>query len=229
MVVAVVALFAALGGSAYAATKIGTKQIKNGAITAGKIKKEAVTAAKIKNGAITGAKVDLSTLGTVPNATHATTADSAGKANEAKTAESAKVADTATNFSRYFTSGLKKASIGQDVTVATIGPFTLTGKCSENGADTVAEMFLTTNQAGSNAYTYDTGYYQNDFEPSEELEVGDGGSESEGPEVGFWSSYYTPFAAESADGAYLVEGNANTAVNAFGADCAFEANFLNNA
>jgi hypothetical protein len=72
-VVATLALFIALGGaSAFAATKlaknsVGTKQIKNGAITNG----------KIKNGAVTGSKIDTSTLGAVPTATHATTAASA--------------------------------------------------------------------------------------------------------------------------------------------------------
>jgi hypothetical protein len=72
-VVSTLCLFLVLGGaSAFAATQlaknsVGTKQIK----------KNAVTAAKIKNGAVTGAKVKLSSLGTVPNATHATSADSA--------------------------------------------------------------------------------------------------------------------------------------------------------
>jgi hypothetical protein len=51
-VVSVLALFVALGGSAYAATQIprnsvGTKQLKNGSITAAKIRNGAVTAAKL--------------------------------------------------------------------------------------------------------------------------------------------------------------------------------------
>src|ERR1700761_4806578 len=150
MVVALVALFAALGGSAYAATKIGTKQIKSNAITAGKIKKNAVTSAKIKNGAVTGAKIDLATVGTVPSATHASTADSATKANEAKTAESAKMAETATNFSRYFTSGLKKASVGQTVTLSTVGPFTFSGVCADKGGgEYAAYVVASTNVAGA--------------------------------------------------------------------------------
>lgn len=53
MVVALLALFIALGGSAYAVQKIGTKQIKNGA----------VTAPKLKNGAVTNAKVAAGSLG----------------------------------------------------------------------------------------------------------------------------------------------------------------------
>ncbi len=66
---AMVALFVALGGGAYAAAgKIGTPDIKNGAVTKVKIKKEAVTNAKVKNDAITGAKVNEATLGIVPDA-----------------------------------------------------------------------------------------------------------------------------------------------------------------
>ncbi len=85
-VLAMLALFVALGGGAYAAAgKIGTSEIKNGAITKIKIKKEAVTGPKIKNGvvgsakiqndAVTGEKVNEATLSTVPDA-----ANLAGKA-----------------------------------------------------------------------------------------------------------------------------------------------------
>jgi hypothetical protein len=69
-VVAMLALFVALGGVSYAAVdgKIGTPDIKNGAVTKVKIKKEAVTGPKIKSEAVTGAKVNESTLGIVPDA-----------------------------------------------------------------------------------------------------------------------------------------------------------------
>ena len=68
-VVAMLALFIALSGVSYAAVgKIGTPDIKNGAVTKVKIKKEAVTGPKIKKNAVTGAKVKESTLATVPDA-----------------------------------------------------------------------------------------------------------------------------------------------------------------
>jgi hypothetical protein len=57
MLVALLALFVALGGSAYAVNKVGTNQIKNNAVTTPKIKNNAVTTAKVANGAITTAKV----------------------------------------------------------------------------------------------------------------------------------------------------------------------------
>jgi hypothetical protein len=86
-VVATIALFLVVsGGAAYAASlgknSVGTRQIKNGA----------VTAAKIKNGAISGAKIKLNSLGTVPsaaNATHAGTATHADSAGTATHADSA--------------------------------------------------------------------------------------------------------------------------------------------
>jgi len=53
-----IAVFLVLGGgAAFAASKIGTSQIKAGAITTGKIKKEAVAKGKIKNGAVANSKL----------------------------------------------------------------------------------------------------------------------------------------------------------------------------
>ena len=67
MVVAFVALFVALSGGAYAAKKIGsknlrsnavtTKKIKNGAVTGKKIKSKAVTASRLGNGAVTATAI----------------------------------------------------------------------------------------------------------------------------------------------------------------------------
>lgn len=74
MLVALVALFVALGGTSYAAIKlpgnsVGSKQLKNGAVTNKKIGKGAVTASKINTSGLT-----------VPNATNATNATNAGNA-----------------------------------------------------------------------------------------------------------------------------------------------------
>jgi hypothetical protein len=57
LVVALLALFVSLGGVGYAATKIGTAQIKNGAVTAKKLHAKAVTAKKIKTAAVTNSKI----------------------------------------------------------------------------------------------------------------------------------------------------------------------------
>jgi hypothetical protein len=64
MVVAVIALFASLAGSVYAASKI------NG----GNIKKSSIPGNRIKSDSVTGKQVKESTLGTVPDATNASNA-----------------------------------------------------------------------------------------------------------------------------------------------------------
>ncbi|HEX5525914.1 MAG TPA: hypothetical protein VFX44_01810 [Solirubrobacterales bacterium] len=75
---ATIAVFIALGGSAYAVT-----QLPKNSVGSKQLKKNAVTAAKIKDGTITGQKIKLSTLGTVPSANSAATAGSAGTAGKA--------------------------------------------------------------------------------------------------------------------------------------------------
>jgi len=57
MVVALLALFISVGGVGYAATKIGTKQIKNQAVTKKKLANGAVTRKKIVNGAVNAPKL----------------------------------------------------------------------------------------------------------------------------------------------------------------------------
>jgi hypothetical protein len=56
-IIAVIALLVALTGAGYAATQIGTAQLKNNAVTTAKLKNNAVTTAKLKNNAVTTAKL----------------------------------------------------------------------------------------------------------------------------------------------------------------------------
>ncbi len=78
-VMSTIAVFLLLGGGAALAAgrlgknTVGTKQIKN----------NAVTAAKIKKGTITGTQINLAKLGTVPSATNAATANAATTAGTA--------------------------------------------------------------------------------------------------------------------------------------------------
>jgi len=114
VLIAIVALFVALGGTSYAAfslpkNSVGTKQLKN----------KAVTTKKVKNGAVTASKINTSGL-TVPKATHANSAD---------TATNATTAGNSTNLgglgpSEYKTaSNYTQASTAKPITgtVATIG------------------------------------------------------------------------------------------------------------
>jgi len=107
-----IAVFLVLGGAtAFAASKIGTSQIKANAVTTGKIKKEAVTTAKIKKNAVTGAKVKESSLETVPSATSAANANTVGGSSV-----------VAINFTGDATTGPTQ--------VLSLDGFTLTATCS---------------------------------------------------------------------------------------------------
>src|SRR5215213_10079735 len=92
MVVALIALFVALGGVSYAAinlpaNSVGTRQLKKDAITSAKIKAKAVTGAKVAANTLTGANIVESSLDTVPTAANATNANNAANAAHAATAD----------------------------------------------------------------------------------------------------------------------------------------------
>jgi hypothetical protein len=81
LVVSIVALVVALGGTSYAALSlgkntVGTAQLKNNAVTTSKIRNGAVTGSKITNHSVAALQLNLSGL-TAPNASHANFADSA--------------------------------------------------------------------------------------------------------------------------------------------------------
>jgi hypothetical protein len=95
LVVAVVALFAALGGSVYAAKKarIDGRAIRTKSIPGNRVKPHSIAANRLKPGVLgrflaplTGADINELTLGQVPSAAHADTADVAQSAVDAQTA-----------------------------------------------------------------------------------------------------------------------------------------------
>jgi hypothetical protein len=106
-VVATIALFLVLtGGAAYAASHLGKNSVGSK-----QLKKSSVTTAKIKNGAVTGSKIEISSLGTVPSATHADQATSATQADKATSATHADKA-TSANQADSATSAQNAASLG---------------------------------------------------------------------------------------------------------------------
>ena len=76
-VIALAALFVALGGSAFAAATIGTHDIKDGAVTKDKLHKNAVNSSKVSKNSLGGQDIDEKSLNQVPSASHAVTADQA--------------------------------------------------------------------------------------------------------------------------------------------------------
>jgi hypothetical protein len=135
----------------------------------------------------------------------------------------------ATNFSRYFTSGLKKASPGQNVTLGTIGPFTFTGKCFDQLGESHSVVVVTTSAPHSYVYTAEQGgFSEGEFEPGNEQEVSyelDSGDH----EWGGYSARYNSFHVASPDGSVLVDGVANNGAGVFGAPCSFQVWWLNGA
>lgn len=123
MMVALLALFVAMGGVGYAAATIGSAQIKNGSIRGKDIHNSTITGGKVKSDSLTGADVKESTLTKVPTAG---TADRAGVAGTAGTAGTANSVNTVRPF------GPVTVAEGATATLATHGPLTLVATCAPN-------------------------------------------------------------------------------------------------
>jgi hypothetical protein len=100
MIVALLALFVALGGSSYAAVKISARDIQRGAVGTRAIANDSVRSADIHNATVSGADVADNSLtnADIDNTNlSAQTAESANTATRATTATSANTATNATN------------------------------------------------------------------------------------------------------------------------------------
>ena len=159
-VVALLALFVALGGTGYAAVKINGKSIKAGTITGNKLRSKTLTGTKVKNktvtgnrfkgNTLTGRQIKESALGAVPRAdlaTSAGTASSVAGGVAAGFVPRAKVLDTDL---------IKLPAIGTDAgssplkPVFTRGPFTLQAACwNAAGGKTAIRFLLTSAEPGS--------------------------------------------------------------------------------
>ena len=90
-----IALFFALGsGVGWAAqglskNSVGTKQLKNAAVTRAKLHKGAVNGSKVAANSLTGRQINSTTLGQVANSLHSLVADTAANAGHATSANSA--------------------------------------------------------------------------------------------------------------------------------------------
>ena len=158
-VISIVALFVAMGGTGYAALKLPKNSVGNK-----QLKKNAVTSSKVKNGSLTGKDFKLSSLGTVPSATNAvnaTNATNATNAGHAGAADSATVASDVKYLKHFDVTTGANAPTG--VTLATIGPFRLSGLCDINNAgNDNAELDITTTEDHS---AFDASPEVNDFSP----------------------------------------------------------------
>jgi hypothetical protein len=78
LIVAIVALFMALGGTSYAALKITGKNVVNSSLTGFDIKNKSLGPKEHKPNSLGGAQINEALLGTVPMAAKATDADTVG-------------------------------------------------------------------------------------------------------------------------------------------------------
>ena len=127
--IALTALVVALAGSAYAAIKIDTQDIRRGAVTAKKLATNSVTNRAIAADAVTGDKVNEGTLGQVPSAAKATAADRATNADQATNAENA----TTVGGMRAQKFAVKQLSSTALTTIATLGTLDLRAGCNAGG------------------------------------------------------------------------------------------------
>ena len=100
MIVALLALFVALGGSSYAAVKISARDLQRGAVGTRAIANNAIRSADIHNATVSGADVkddSLSNADIDNTSLRAQTAESADTATRAATATTAATANTANN------------------------------------------------------------------------------------------------------------------------------------
>jgi hypothetical protein len=90
--IGLLALFVALGGTAYAASlpkhSVGTRELKNNAVTGGKVKDGQIAGSDVRDNSLTRKDILLAQLGKVPLAV---TADNAKHANDAATVGGARV------------------------------------------------------------------------------------------------------------------------------------------
>lgn len=170
-VVSCIALFVALGGSSYAALRVGTKQIVNGGVTSEDLRNNDVAGRDIRKSTVRGTDVrdnDLqgrdvrqntlegadvleSSLGTVPSAT------SAEQATDAQTL-GGKLPAAFLGSDKLVTTGLVKAAHGETKPIVSSGPFTWKLACTEAaGGDTEAVVTVESTEADSFAADFAAG------------------------------------------------------------------------
>lgn len=158
-VLAILALFAAVGGTATAAetnTFSGPHRSSGDRL----IRKHSLSGNRLRNGTITRRQMNLKLLGKVPSAATADTAQTAGTAQSAGTARTAADASAlggqpATAFEQalnFVRTGLIKAAPGQTVPLTSFGPFTATLKCTSPDSGMVdAEIDVKSSEPNSYA------------------------------------------------------------------------------
>jgi hypothetical protein len=193
LIVAIIALVAALAGTAVALPGKNT-------VSSNDIKKNAVRSSDIKNDKVKGVDVKESSLGQVPSALRA---------------DSAATVDTQRHI------GPVRLALGQSQVLDTRGPFTVTARCVDGGGDQIdAEIILTTSQDGAFGYSEWSGTEETDLNAGDEVVIG-GDQSNNATDPSFYSGY-SAWTFASADGNTVYAGErAYAGARIGGADCYF--------
>ena len=210
------------GGAAYAAShlgknSVGTKQLKKNAVSTAKIKKEAVTAAKVKKGTLTGKQINVSTLGTIPNALHADSATNAVNAVNA------------TNFSRFGTTGVVAKSFDNENVQSLAdgpGPFHFEGVCVDSDGDQAGDtVYAAISSSVAGAFVYSAGA----------ADVSGGSKTADIPLAispvvvsgkPTWGKEMSEFTASTPDGSLVLRGFVEIGTQVFGGACAYDISWI---
>ena len=220
LVVSIIALIVALGGTAVAATQISGSSIKRGSIPGNRLKKNTLTGTQIKE----------STLKTVPSAFGAFAAQKATTAKSADTATTANTATTAGNANQLggvppsgyvssskvvrFSVGMTKGD--QDRILSGVGSVLFIGSCAADGANTEAHITASTNLAGVviNGVARGTS-------DTASLALEDSTASN--------ATDVEPVTTFAPDGSFSADGQVAAVVNTSGSDCRFFGHVVNDA
>lgn len=210
MVVSILALIVALGGTSYAAIKlpknsVGSKQIKNNAVTGAKVKTGSLSGSDIKNHSLTGS--DLAS-GAIPAGAQGPVGPPGPKGD---TGAKGDTGDSPTQVLK------RTANAGETITIATYGPFSLKGKCSGTTANPTAQWEIATSQDHSAFTDYDNSYLS-DFSASDgdnPIEYDSTSADPTTPDME--GPYDGTFAALSADLNTYITGSLSTGTYVGGA------------
>ena len=214
MVIAVIALIAALGGTSIAAGPLaGTAAKKSRVIDGKRLKGHSITRSKIKKNTLTGTEISEAKLGTVPNATNAVKAKTADTA----TSLSGKSATDFAAASRFVSFGPVELADDERRDLAKVGPFTFSARCQidEGGQDT-ATVYIASSVDHS---AYDTGgsFTNTDFGPATDENERQWAVQNNGATGDkALNSYAGPGAAIAPDGTQVTAASFWQGLNLFG-------------
>jgi hypothetical protein len=136
-ILATIALLVALSGAGYAATKIGTGQLKNNAVTTAKIKNNAITTGKIRAGAVQGGDLATNAVSARALAPNSVTGRDLAAGSVGATA----LATGAVSGDKIGTGAVTTAKLGNgSVTDEKLGPNSVTAAKIAGGTITAANV-----------------------------------------------------------------------------------------